>query len=348
VSFEPPATVDALLRFVAYLMIGLAAAVSLREARHLRQAAALIAAFGAIQAVYGCAEYLSGHQHIFGYAKIWFLEEATGTFINRNHFAGYLAMTLPFALGSVVDRLRRLPHAGSLRERVVAVAPAETIGLVLAVLAVSAIWSGIVLSYSRAGLAVSLVAFVVVALLATDRRRVRAVLLVSLLLPTAFLLWQEIRAPGERFAETETLASLGGRIPVWRTALPIAASHPVLGTGLGTFEPVFQGRQPPTIHGRWDHAHNDWLEALLEGGVGVAVAMALMMILALRSSPGGSFLRVSASAAIVAFAVHAATDFPSRIPATAVLLAVSVGFRCAADRRAVPGPNAIPLPAERC
>ncbi|MCH7780791.1 MAG: hypothetical protein IH848_08085, partial [Acidobacteria bacterium] len=97
-SLSPPETLDALLRFLAYVFIGLAAMVTMRTHADLRFAALVLLAAGGLQAIYGAAEYLSGHQHIFAYAKKYYLESATGTFINRNHFAGYLALVLPLVL----------------------------------------------------------------------------------------------------------------------------------------------------------------------------------------------------------------------------------------------------------
>ena len=79
----------------------------------------LINLIAAIQALYGATEYLSHHQHIFGYSKKHYLDSATGTFINRNHFAAYLAMGLPFALGPLIGGRVSLFGGGTWRERFV-------------------------------------------------------------------------------------------------------------------------------------------------------------------------------------------------------------------------------------
>jgi len=47
-------------------------------------------ALGAFEAFYGLVQYLTGWQQIFAYVKKYYLEDATGTYINRNHFAGFL------------------------------------------------------------------------------------------------------------------------------------------------------------------------------------------------------------------------------------------------------------------
>ena len=45
----------------------------------------------------------------------------------------------------------------------------------------------------------------------------------------------EVQAPGERFAApADELSSLSGRLPTWRSAVPIAVEHPVRGAVLET------------------------------------------------------------------------------------------------------------------
>jgi len=332
-SLSPPDTVDALLRLAAYALIGLAAFVSLREERHVRQAAALIAVSGAFQALYGSAEYLSGHQHIFGFAKTHYLSEATGTFINRNHFAGYLAMTLPFSLGLAIASLGRprgREGAEGLRKALRDWLDSTRPAALLAAGAALVTWTGVILSYSRAGLAAAVLASATsVIVLRLDRRRAIA-LVVALAIPLLSLLWLEIRAPGERFAAVgNELSSRTGRLAVWRTTVDLIGAHPLLGYGLGTFESAYGPHRAFAARIRYDHAHNDWLEALLEGGIGAVLVLAGLLGLAVRPAfaregraSERSGLAKCAAGGVLAIALHSLTDFCLRIPAIAVLLAV--------------------------
>lgn len=326
-SLSSPDTVDATVRLAACALIGFAAIVTFRTRRHLVQAAAVIAASGAFQGVYGAAEYFSGHQHIFGYAKKYYLQEATGTFINRNHYAAYLAMTLPFALALALDRPHRRSRARSWRERIVRLAEPESLRALLGAAAAGAIWLGIALSYSRGGLAAALAATAVFAAFSASRRRALVALALVLAIPTGFLLFQDVRAPGERFVEAQEgeLASLNSRLPVWSAALRLVPRYPLLGTGLGSFEQAFEPVRPPDITGSWDHAHNDWLQGLVEGGVVGAAAILVLagavasaVVKAARSSSGAR----AVAASLAAIGVACAVDFPLRMPAVAVLLAV--------------------------
>jgi O-antigen ligase len=329
-SVEPLATVDALLRFLAYVLIGLAAWVTLDSPRRVRQAAWILVFSGAFQALYGATEYLSGHQHIFGYAKQFYTDEASGTFINRNHFATYLAATLPFALALALHRRSQSPPTQSWRERLAPLLEPRGASRAIAAIAAASIWIGVVLSYSRAGLAVALVATTTFALLSA-RPRARAAWRIPaalVLLPTIVLLFLEVRAPGERFVtDEEDLRTLGGRVEVWRVGLDMAAEHPVLGTGLGTFEAAFSPRRPPGVDLRWTHVHSDWLEATIEGGLPTLLAMLGLAVVVGRRLLRGALTQLQAAfgASLLALAFHAAVDFPLRIPAVAVVGAFLVG-----------------------
>jgi O-antigen ligase len=336
VSLSPPDTVDAVLRWIAFVLVAFSAAVAVRTVEQLKQLAGFIVASGAFQAIYGAAEYLSGHQHIFWYPKVYYSDEASGTFINRNHFAAYLAMTLPIALASVLASpwKRR-----TMRWREVVLEFARRNGLMLAagVGAAAMIWVGVIFSYSRGGLAVALAGVGFLVLATRGRwRRARALGLL-LLLPTLALLWMEIRAPGERFLEQGIQAgSLGNRTVVWSATARMAHDALPLGTGLGTFAEAFPLYRPPTIRLYWDHAHNDWLESLAEGGpvtllavlviAGVAVVAPLF-----RSSEffgPDSVWRAGLGAAVFVAALHSTVDFPLRIPAVGLLAAVLIGLSC--------------------
>jgi len=323
-SVASPETTDALLRFIAYVLIGLAAAIAFDTERSRRRFALALVAAAVFQAVYGSGEYLTGRQHIFGFAKKYYLDSATGTFINRNHFATLLAIALPFALALAIPRPSE-PRVHGWRERLVALSKGPALVRLFAVAAAALIWMGLLLSHSRAGLLAGIVAAVIVV---THFRAARAarwtaaigggVLLVLLTLDLA-------QAPGERFFEvTDDLGAKAGRLAVWRDARLLVAARPVLGWGFGTFESTYPTVQSADIDVRYDHAHNDWLEWTTEGGMLTLIAAVALLAFALRRGDTAS------RAALVAVALHGVWDFALRIPATAVATAAITGLSYAA------------------
>ena len=347
-SVAAPETTDALLRFIAYALIGLAAALAFDDAASRRRFAIVLVAAAVFQAVYGSGEYLSGHHHIFAFAKKHYLDSATGTFINRNHMATFLAIALPFSLAlAMPSGRRRRREPASLRERLVLAAEGNSLVRLLAVGASAVIWMGLLLSHSRAGLLAGLIAAAIVLIRFRGMRAARWAGAIGAGVLLILLSAELAQAPGERFFSVkDDIQSKGGRVTVWRDAMGLIAARPVLGWGFGTFESAFPMFQSEGIDLLYDHAHNDWVEWAAEGGV-VALAAALAILaLALRrrGRPSGAdgfeaAFALACRAAIVAVAVHALWDFSLRIPAVSAVAAVVVGvtlggYATATDSRA--------------
>ncbi|HEX6851821.1 MAG TPA: O-antigen ligase family protein [Candidatus Polarisedimenticolaceae bacterium] len=318
-SLSPADTSDALARFVGYVALGLAAAVAFREPRHLAALAVTLVLCGVFQAVYGGGEYLSGSNRIFGYEKKHYVDCATGTFINRNHFAGYLAAILPFAFALAARAKASADPKDPFRARV------ASWGWIAAA---ALLFLGILLSQSRGGLAAALAAVAAYALLARAGRPSLRLVLATLAIPAAFLLWRDTRVPLERVADLDQeVVSTSGRAAVWKTSLGVAARFPIVGTGLGTFEEAFRSLGSRDVGARYDHAHNDPIQAGVEGGVVSALLLLSLgtATFSRRSTVRFASLQTAQSAtlaSIAAITVHSLVDFGVRIPALAVLLAV--------------------------
>jgi len=319
-SVAPPQTADALLRFVAYVWIGLGAVLALDTEKARRGFAIVLVASAAFQAVYGSGEYLTGRQHIFSFAKKHYLDSATGTFINRNHYATFLAMALPFALGLAIPASKDGKAPSTWRGRVLSVGDREAITRILAGACAAGIWLGLLLSSSRAGLGA---AFLAALLVLVPRRRARAARWAAAIAAVVLLglLTRELaRLPGERLLSTRIdLHAPGGRLSVWRDAGRLVAMRPGLGWGLGTFEGTYPTVRSLDVSLEYDHAHNDWLEWSVEGGVlTAALAIALALLLIRRTHD-------VARAALAAVLFHAIWDFSLRIPSIPVTAAAVAG-----------------------
>jgi len=333
-SLTPSAGIDALSRFAAYVWIGFAAAVGIRSRSALRWIAVAIAISAGVQGVYGAFELLSGRQQILGYAKEFYTHAATGTFVNRNHYAGYLAMALPVSLALLTSPLPAARFPGW-RQRILRLLERRALLRALLFVGLSCIWIGVVLSYSRAGLAVALIGAAFAGFGLWGKRPLLLLLIATLAIPTVFLLYQDVRAPGARLGDLALDArSDRGRLPVWGGVVRMAGDHWALGTGFGSFDAAFPLYRAPAIDMRWQHAHNDWLQAAAEGGwlTPILVVAIGVPVFRRRSTTAGSRLvraiRLGALAGVAAVALHSFVDFPLKIPAIAVLAAVLIGIRC--------------------
>ena len=320
-SVATPETVDAVLRFVAYAWIGLGAALAFDTAEARKRFAMVLVASAVFQAVYGSGEYLTGRQYIFAFAKKHYLDSATGTFINRNHFATFLAVALPFALTLAIPAVSASKRESRWRDRVLALGEPEALTRALAIAAAALIWVGLLLSHSRAGLLAGVAGAAIVLFHHRRARVARWAMAVAATVLVALLSLEVAQAPGERFlAVAQDLTTQGGRLTVWQDALSLVRDRPLLGWGLGTFESAFPSVQSAQVTLDYGHAHNDWLEWMVEGGTGALFIAITLLIFSWRGR------EAAIQAALAAIALHALWDFSLRIPVLAVVAALVVGL----------------------
>ena len=145
--------------------------------------------------------------------------------------------------------------------------------------------------------------------------------------------WQHLSTV-EGLARTPDV-TLGNRLAVSRDALAELRDYPWLGTGLGSFESVFPQYQTFPTELVWNHAHDDYVEALTEAGAvgGLIMLLALLLFarLAFRNfperlkSPRG-WVQLGAGLGCCGLLVHSFADFNLHIPANAAWFAVCVGL----------------------
>ena len=275
-------------------------------------------AFGVVESLFGLYQFLTGYKWIFWYEKTKYLEDATGTYINHNHFAGFLILVIPFALVAGVAGRRNsgIMHLGAA-------------GLMMLAL---------LFSRSRMGLAAGLVpaGFLAVYFLAKARRRLASAILLAV--PVVVLLygaWIGLKPVGERF---RFLAQPGyltteGRLTIWKDTWQLVKQKPWLGWGPGTFPAVYPTVRTEPTEVRWMEAHNDYLQFLCELGVTglllFAGPMAALWCGLVRKAWSEVDLNgaweAATAASLAGLLVHSLADFHLYVPANAMLLMVLAG-----------------------
>lgn len=260
---------------------------------------------------------------------------ATGTFVNRNHFAAMLAMMLPVFVGLLAYDARRARHRGQRWRDATADAVARR-----ALLFASAVLVllALVLTYSRAGIATALAGLALSPLLLSGARRgrSRANLVVAALVTVGLGLAAMIAlAPVlERFEPATLRISGEGRAALYAATWKAALEFFPFGSGLSTFAAAFPRFQGGVFGGFIDYAHNDYLQLVMEIGVaGIAViallafAYASRMRALLRHRHARSFMivQVAAGIGLVPIALHSGFDFALHIPANAMWWATLAG-----------------------
>jgi len=254
------------------------------------------------------------------------LGSLVGLFANRNHEAGFLLALLPVAAALTVPSARLSSRPTGARKPVLAPWLAGLFVLI-SVVALGVIRSraGIIL----AGPAV-LAALAVLWRGAGGRqgRRIAAGVAVAAgvaaVAVTAFALSPIL----DRFAPQ---ASVEFRYQAWPYVADAARAFLPWGSGLGSFDRVFEAVEPLTLVAPtyFNHAHNDYLELWLETGwVGAAILglfLAWLAVAAWRAWMSGSDLARAASAAIVLLMAQSWVDYPLRTETLAMLFAFCCG-----------------------
>ena len=278
---------------------------------------------GAFEAFVGLAGIKGGGSVLGMWQKIHLLD-ATGTFVNRNHFANFLALCLPFGLCAL---------SGD-RPMILAGYPKIYRIFLLAVFLIITILAAVA-SHSRMGLMVTLVAgssWLIVSQLRT-KRRLKAMdwigLLGSVFLVALAMLWFGVT---DTMSRAMNLADGDGRLQIWSSIFDLPNKVWISGIGPGNFSEVFALVKPVEIKNFFYYAHSDYLEFILEFGVITSTILILTGVAWFRLNFNGSLLRDemnfrrAAACSSLAMAVHSLVDFSLQIPANATYLAVALGL----------------------
>jgi len=281
-------------------------------------------------------------QKIFSYTKEYDLEEATGTFINRNHFAGLLEMILPFALAAAFYAFQRWgerPQAPRGRRA----GPGDNSAIFQAVFYASLVLVmavGVIFSLSRGGILAVGISLVCVSLIGQLRAARKGwILLVIFFLASlvGYGLWIGLDPALVRFEQmrNQSFVQMEARAAIWKDTLKLARAYPLTGSGYGTYGLAFRRYQTELVTNYVDHAHNDYLEYASETGLPGA-ALVFLPALYLLAKLIVSFLSdtrrfrrlvtLGCMGAILAMLVHSFMDFNLAIPANALCFAVILGI----------------------
>ncbi|MEP0203749.1 MAG: O-antigen ligase family protein [Halioglobus sp.] len=351
-SLDPAATLHYLLVGCAITQGFFLALALINSHARVKTLLTVLVLCGVFQAAYGAFMVLSGLEIGFFVEKYAGLGVATGTFINRNHLAGYLVMCLAAGIGLLLSQLRSSGEStwrGKMREWLkFMLSPKMRLRLYLAVMVIA-----LVLTRSRMGnvaFFVSLSIGGLVALYAGRRFSFRlAGLLASLFLIDMLILsrWFGFDRLMARFEQMEGQpVEAEGRYWLDQFSWDYVRDFPLTGSGGGSFYGIFPNYQGPQLRGYYEHVHNDYLEFAAELGMPALLVLATFLLYCLwqavwvqreRLTPLYRGLGFAATMSICWCLLHSTADFNLQIPANAytlvVILAAAVVCRGLPSRR---------------
>lgn len=320
-------TLDGALKSTAYVVFFALSLILLNRRERIRIATYALIASGTLQALYGT---LLSFQSLDGLAS--------GTFVNRNHYAAYLVMCLSVGVGVLIASLSGVKnHSWGQFFRGLAgwvITPKMGLRLLLVTMVIA-----LVLTRSRMGNLSFLISLFSTGLigLALSKKATRSmvILLVSLVLIDLFMV-------GAYFGTQRVMERIGhttlqseDRVEVAGYAIAMWKDYPVFGSGLGSFGAVFPRYSAEGTALSYTHAHNDYLEFAAEVGLAGMAILGLMVLMSfmaalraqqVRRDPVMRGISFASMMGITALMIHSAVDFNLQIPANALTFMQLLAF----------------------
>ncbi len=337
-------------RFVAYGVFFFGFIITLNSKKRINIAIIFILLLGLFSGLYGFIQTYLHYDKIWWFSKIYYKGYITGTFINRNHFAFFMAilMVLSISYFGIISSKRGGSvsiRKVSFRAKVLSFASIEQDVSKKILLAFGCVLLGVFLifSASRGGIVAAgggVLAVGVYSLFAKTHRRQGFVIIGVFLVMLFYAYHIGLESPVERFEEIQS--SLEVRSRYAQKAMELVHDFPLAGVGVGNFQhayPRYQAVEDSRAYIRY--AHNDWAQFLAEAGVvgfvlllaGVAVIVfGILRDWRRRHDPHAVGLGFLPVAVLVVMGVHSFFDFNLHIPANVLVMLAIMAIGCAALR----------------
>jgi O-antigen ligase len=302
--------------------------VSRNSGKGLPRFGLVVLIYAFLLSLFAIIQFYTGDGLIYWSIKPRWDSAIFGPYVNHNHYAGLLQILIPVGAAYALSR------------------PPGHSGKILSGFAVLVTIASLMLAGSRGGLISILAEGLILILIilraspAPTRRPIVLTLVAGFIFVDLFFYWLAPNLLVKRLETTTTFlkspeVTLGDRLRVSKDSLRVFWSHPWLGTGLGSFEPVFPQYRTFPSDLEWAHAHNDYVEALAETGLAGGTLILLALWLGLRAvfrdlgerlTSEAGWVQTGAAIGCCGLLVHSFVDFNLHIPANAMWFAICVGI----------------------
>jgi O-antigen ligase len=334
-SIDPQASRVSLLKSFTYVAIFfLTMALATKRSRVLTLAQVLVYA-ALVHSVYGVLLHLAGRQEEYFGEFLRHGDMASGTYVNRNHFAGFLEMSLAVGIGLLIAGLSDR-SADTWRKFVRLtiewiLSPKMVLRLSLCVLVIA-----LTTTHSRMGNAAFFSSLIIAGAIgiALSRYATRntVLLLASLVVIDLVVVgsWFGVEKLAQRFEDPGADSLQERELPASR-AFELAKDFPLFGAGPGSFYLAFPPYRTERIEPFFNQAHNDYAQFAAESGFPGLLLLALLVGSCLaaallaqwqRRDPLMRGMSFACIMGVTAILIHSWVDFNLQIPANAALFMV--------------------------
>lgn len=321
-SLDPEQTrMDLLMTVSAFGLF--VAAVTLKSTQRKYLAMVILAAV-LVSILLGVAQKFQGPNSLLFVYDLGGSLVASGFFANRNFYAALLYSALPFVIAFAINFSRN----GKAQ---------KIVGPAFALIFIVIIIIGLGVAESRMGVILAFFALLLSLPLIWSSRsfNMGSRGFVILMFIAVFLIAQFGLVAVLRLASTDSVSEY--RTTIYAVSLDVLRSVFPVGSGFGSFVPIYAMHETPSVavSAYINHAHNDWLELVIEGGLPMAIlllayvtwyASATYKVWTRGRDSLEDMLVKASSISIALLLCHSMVDYPLRTPALLGLFALLNGF----------------------
>jgi O-antigen ligase len=283
------ATLFEVLRWSAYTAIFVLSFWLFRRRDQVRSLFHILIIYSLVFAVLSTMEFFAGNGKVFWvFTTPTWNASSMGPFMNRDHYASFMALIVPLAiLGAFDDPKRRLTY----------------------ILSAAAMYASVVAGASRAGSLVVTIEILVCLSLVTirssnegsfwQRHRISLATIFLVAALVAVVGWEPLL---KRFQEDDPYK---GRRELAMSTVDIIRERPWVGTGLGTWIHAYPAHAlfDPGLFA--NAAHNDWLQWASDGGIPFAAVVFVLFCMSVALCWKAPWV-----IGLPAVFIHCTVDFP--------------------------------------
>lgn len=332
ISLYPFATWKETLLLISYFIFGLCVSVFCNSRKRVFLVIVGVLIISILEASIGIYQYISidGEKY------------ATGTYVNRNHFSGFIELTSFLLIGYALSLKKyKKNNISNVNTNLMEVIYSDNLykqSLIIFIICIIVV--SLFLASSRMAIFcfISTITFFFFMLKKINREDPgdKLLILFAIFVISSFVLFIGLYPIFKRFLET--VGEAPGRVFVWKDCLNIIKDYPLFGTGLDTFRYIYPQYKTIEKAVRFNFAHNDYLQLMIETGIIGFLLLTIPLINFLKYSINkifvlsknkdffGSYIRLGALCGVLSILIHSLVDFNLHIPANALYFSMLIGL----------------------
>ncbi|MCP4723073.1 MAG: hypothetical protein GY860_26775 [Desulfobacteraceae bacterium] len=339
-SLNHKATLSEFFRYGTYVLFYLLTVQILKEKQTLQAIVLVIAGFGGLLAFSSILQFYLTKNMALWFRYSPYNSIIVGPYVNHNHYAGLMEMIFPIVLALFFFYRPRIGKTSFLKGIAEILSQEKANIHILIGTSALLIIVSIFVSLSRGGMIATSVSLVLFFLLLLRRKisRGNTVLIVGIVVLATLAIgwfgWDQIL---DRFARLKNAQGVvyEARLDFWKDSNKIIKDYTLTGAGMGSFVHIYPPYKSLIDDRTLTHAHNDYIELLVEGGI-ISFSLAAAFLIVWFRKTYGAFLRrrdafsiylyMGSLTGMTAILIHSFTDFNMHIGANGLWFFFAAGL----------------------